>query len=70
MELTKGLIMRSTGSWYEIRSESGKVFAGRLKGKFRFAIFREGSTEKSKLSQYKIAHLQKMQNKSEVKGKN
>jgi hypothetical protein len=42
----------------------------RLKGKFRFAIFREGSTEKSKLSQYKIAHLQKMQNKSEVKGKN
>ncbi|MEY4986458.1 MAG: hypothetical protein RL567_237, partial [Bacteroidota bacterium] len=29
MELNKGLIMRSTGSWYEVRSESGKVFAGR-----------------------------------------
>ncbi len=35
MELNKGLIMRSTGSWYEIRSESGKVFSGRLKGKFK-----------------------------------
>lgn len=35
MELNKGLIMRSTGSWYEVRSESGKVFAGRLKGKFK-----------------------------------
>jgi ribosome biogenesis GTPase len=31
----KGLIMRSTGSWYEIRSESGKVYKGRLKGKFK-----------------------------------
>jgi ribosome biogenesis GTPase len=35
MEGSKGLIMRSTGSWYEIRSESGKVFKGRLKGKFK-----------------------------------
>lgn len=35
MELNKGLIMRSTGSWYEVRSESGQVFAGRLKGKFK-----------------------------------
>ncbi len=35
MEGNKGLIMRSTGSWYEIRSESGKVFKGRLKGKFK-----------------------------------
>jgi ribosome biogenesis GTPase len=34
-ELIKGLIIRSTGSWYEIRSESGKVFSGRLKGKFK-----------------------------------
>ena len=33
--MEKGLIMRSTGSWYEIRSESGKVFDGRLKGKFK-----------------------------------
>ena len=29
------MIIRSTGSWYEIRSESGQVFAGRLKGKFK-----------------------------------
>jgi ribosome biogenesis GTPase len=35
MSLNKGLIMRSTGSWYEVRAESGKVFAGRLKGKFK-----------------------------------
>jgi ribosome biogenesis GTPase len=34
-ELIKGLIIRSTGSWYEIRSESGKVFSWRLKGKFK-----------------------------------
>ena len=27
--------MRSTGSWYEVRSESGKIFSGRLKGKFK-----------------------------------
>ncbi|MDF5691701.1 ribosome small subunit-dependent GTPase A [Aquirufa aurantiipilula] len=31
----KGLIVRSTGSWYEIRSEEGKVYNGRLKGKFK-----------------------------------
>ncbi len=33
--MEKGLIMRSTGSWYEVRSESGKIFSGRLKGKFK-----------------------------------
>ena len=33
--LNKGLIMRSTGSWYEVRAESGKVFRARLKGKFK-----------------------------------
>lgn len=27
--------MRSTGSWYEVRSESGKVYRARLKGKFK-----------------------------------
>jgi ribosome biogenesis GTPase len=35
METNKGLIMRSTGSWYEIRAENGIVFRGRLKGKFK-----------------------------------
>jgi len=34
-DLIKGLIIRSTGSWYEIRSEVGKVYSGRLKGKFK-----------------------------------
>jgi ribosome biogenesis GTPase len=33
--LNKGLIMRSTGSWYELRAESGKVYRARLKGKFK-----------------------------------
>jgi len=27
--------MRSTGSWYEVRSDSGKVYRARLKGKFK-----------------------------------
>ncbi|MFM6948982.1 MAG: ribosome small subunit-dependent GTPase A [Aquirufa sp.] len=34
-DLIKGLIIRSTGSWYEIRTEAGKVYSGRLKGKFK-----------------------------------
>jgi ribosome biogenesis GTPase len=33
--MEKGLVMRSTGSWYEVRSETGKIFNGRLKGKFK-----------------------------------
>jgi ribosome biogenesis GTPase len=33
--LNKGLVMRSTGSWYEVRAESGKVYRARLKGKFK-----------------------------------
>jgi ribosome biogenesis GTPase len=33
--LNKGLIMRSTGSWYEVRADSGKVYRARLKGKFK-----------------------------------
>jgi len=33
--LNKGLVMRSTGSWYEVRSDSGKVYRARLKGKFK-----------------------------------
>lgn len=31
----KGLIIRSTGSWYDIRNEDGHVYQGRLKGKFK-----------------------------------
>lgn len=33
--MEKGLIMRSTGSWYEVRAENGTMFRGRLKGKFK-----------------------------------
>jgi ribosome biogenesis GTPase len=33
--LINGLVMRSTGSWYEVRAESGKVYRARLKGKFK-----------------------------------
>ncbi len=31
----KGLIMRSTGSFYEIKSEQGEIFTGRLRGKLK-----------------------------------
>ncbi|GAB3983937.1 ribosome small subunit-dependent GTPase A [Spirosoma terrae] len=33
--MKKGLIIRSTGSWYDIRNEDGHIFQGRLKGKFK-----------------------------------
>jgi ribosome biogenesis GTPase len=33
--LKQGLIIRSTGSWYDIRDEDGHIFQGRLKGKFK-----------------------------------
>ncbi len=31
----KGLVYKSTGSWYSVRSESGDFYACRIKGKFR-----------------------------------
>ncbi|WP_027302963.1 ribosome small subunit-dependent GTPase A [Rudanella lutea] len=33
--MQKGLVIRSTGSWYDIRNEDGHVYQGRLKGKFK-----------------------------------
>ncbi|MVM39417.1 ribosome small subunit-dependent GTPase A [Spirosoma sp. HMF3257] len=33
--MQKGLVIRSTGSWYEIRNTDGHIFQGRLKGKFK-----------------------------------
>lgn len=30
-----GLIIRSTGSWYDVRNADGHIFQGRLKGKFK-----------------------------------
>jgi ribosome biogenesis GTPase len=30
-----GLILRSTGSWYDVRNADGHIFQGRLKGKFK-----------------------------------
>ncbi len=33
--MKNGLIIRSTGSWYDIRDEDGHIFQGRLKGKFK-----------------------------------
>ncbi|GAB3263114.1 ribosome small subunit-dependent GTPase A [Larkinella harenae] len=30
-----GLIIRSTGSWYEVRNEDGHIYRARLKGKFK-----------------------------------
>lgn len=34
----EGLVIRSTGSWYEIADPEGKVHQGRLRGKFRSTI--------------------------------
>ncbi len=31
----KGVVIRSTGSWYSVKAESGKIFDCRLRGKFR-----------------------------------
>ena len=36
----KGLIIRSTGSWYDVRNEDGHIFQGRLKGKFKIKGFK------------------------------
>lgn len=33
----EGLVMRSTGSWYEVRNTDGHIFSCRLKGKFKIA---------------------------------
>ncbi|GAA4449965.1 ribosome small subunit-dependent GTPase A [Nibrella saemangeumensis] len=33
--MQNGLVIRSTGSWYDVRSESGHVYRARLKGKFK-----------------------------------
>ncbi len=33
--MTKGVVIRSTGSWYDIQLEDGKVVPGRIVGKFR-----------------------------------
>jgi ribosome biogenesis GTPase len=33
--LQNGLIIRSTGSWYEVRNDDGHIYRARLKGKFK-----------------------------------
>ena len=33
--IEKGLVLRSTGSWYDIRMENGSVYQARLRGKLR-----------------------------------
>ncbi len=35
MSQTIGLVMRSTGSWYDVRSDEGHIMQCRLKGKFK-----------------------------------
>lgn len=35
MEQMRGRVIRSTGSWYEVETESGEVFKSRLRGKFK-----------------------------------
>ena len=31
----KGLVMKSTGSWYSVLTENGQVYPSRLRGKFK-----------------------------------
>lgn len=33
--MQQGLVIRSTGSWYDVRTTDGHVYQGRLKGKFK-----------------------------------
>jgi len=33
----KGLVLRSTGSWYDVLAEDGKTYQGRLRGKMKLA---------------------------------
>ncbi len=33
--MNKGLVIKSTGSWYTVESESGEIFECKIKGKFR-----------------------------------
>lgn len=33
--LQNGLVIRSTGSWYDVRNADGHIYRGRLKGKFK-----------------------------------
>ncbi|MEN7550856.1 ribosome small subunit-dependent GTPase A [Rapidithrix thailandica] len=33
--MKKGFVIKSTGSWYEIRDDEGKAYKGRLRGKFK-----------------------------------
>nr|WP_323757046.1 ribosome small subunit-dependent GTPase A [Roseivirga sp.] len=35
MEQMRGRVIRSTGSWYEVKTESGEIFKARLRGKFK-----------------------------------
>lgn len=35
--MQKGLVIRSTGSWYDVRNPDGHIYQGRLKGKFKIA---------------------------------
>ena len=35
MEEIRGLVVKSTGSWYDIEKEDGQRISARLKGKFR-----------------------------------
>lgn len=37
----KGLVMRSTGSWYDVLTEDGSVVAARIRGKFRLEGIKE-----------------------------
>ena len=33
----KGIVVKSTGSWYHLRTEDGSTYQARIRGKFRIA---------------------------------
>lgn len=35
LDVLKGVVFRSTGSWYEVKTEAGEMYSCRLKGKFK-----------------------------------
>ena len=39
----KGRITKSTGSWYEVLTESDKTYPCRVRGKFRLDEFKESN---------------------------
>ena len=47
MEEFRGLVVKSTGSWYDLEKENGERINARLKGKFRLKGFKSTNPEQN-----------------------